>query len=204
MKNKFLKGFVASLALAVSGIANAGIIYNIENGNLLSANGIELNGLEYNVFFGHSCSSMYEGCDESLFTFNSQNEATAALDALFAQVLVDNVVLDSIEYDFLSKPIDIFSCNWGEGGSVNRNFCELWVPYEVNGQSVTSAWYSHQDGVRVSTYPSWTGALDYGDNRDYMAFTRWEVAQEVPEPSTVAIFALGLIGLASRKFKKQS
>ena len=30
------------------------------------------------------------------------------------------------------------------------------------------------------------------------------VANEVPEPSTLAIFALGMIGLASRRFKKQS
>ncbi|WP_245942505.1 PEP-CTERM sorting domain-containing protein [Candidatus Colwellia aromaticivorans] len=29
-------------------------------------------------------------------------------------------------------------------------------------------------------------------------------AQDVPEPSTLAIFALGMIGLASRRFKKQS
>ncbi|WP_259337890.1 PEP-CTERM sorting domain-containing protein [Colwellia sp. RSH04] len=202
MTNFFLKGLITSFALIVSGLANAGLIYNIENGNLVSANGVQLNGVEYNVFFGDSCSSMYEGCDQSLFTFNTQSEATAALDALFAQVLVDNVVLGGVEYDFLSKPIDIFSCNWGAGGSSSTNFCELWVPYLVNGQSVTSAWYSHRDGARVSTVPSWTGSINYGDNADYMAFTRWEVAQEVPEPTTLVIFALGLMGLASRKFKK--
>jgi hypothetical protein len=28
--------------------------------------------------------------------------------------------------------------------------------------------------------------------------------QEVPEPTTLAIFALGMIGLASRRFKKKS
>ncbi len=32
----------------------------------------------------------------------------------------------------------------------------------------------------------------------------WGEASEVPEPSTLAIFALGMIGLASRRFKKQS
>jgi hypothetical protein len=31
-----------------------------------------------------------------------------------------------------------------------------------------------------------------------------EANSEVPEPSTLAIFALGIIGLASRRFKKQS
>ncbi len=32
----------------------------------------------------------------------------------------------------------------------------------------------------------------------------YTAAQSVPEPSTIAIFALGLMGLASRRFKKQS
>ena len=35
-------------------------------------------------------------------------------------------------------------------------------------------------------------------------FSFSEVSQDVPEPSTLAIFALGMIGLASRRFKKQS
>jgi hypothetical protein len=35
-------------------------------------------------------------------------------------------------------------------------------------------------------------------------FSFSEVSQNVPEPSTLAIFALGMIGLASRRFKKQS
>jgi hypothetical protein len=50
--------------------------------------------------------------------------------------------------------------------------------------------------------------------RDYQSYNNFEtlltinkisvVANEVPEPSTLAIFALGMIGLASRRFKKQS
>ena len=31
-----------------------------------------------------------------------------------------------------------------------------------------------------------------------------DVVAEVPEPSTIAVFALGMIGLASRRLKKQS
>ena len=34
--------------------------------------------------------------------------------------------------------------------------------------------------------------------------TSQDVFTDVPEPSTLAIFALGIMGLASRKFKKQS
>ena len=37
-----------------------------------------------------------------------------------------------------------------------------------------------------------------------MDFSNLQIrSAEVPEPSTLAIFALGIIGLASRKFKKQ-
>jgi hypothetical protein len=39
---------------------------------------------------------------------------------------------------------------------------------------------------------------DVGDGVKYTKFT------EVPEPSSIAIFALGIMGLASRRFKKQS
>ena len=38
----------------------------------------------------------------------------------------------------------------------------------------------------------------------YTGFTEDKSPSTVPEPSTLAIFALGLIGLASRRFKKQS
>jgi len=34
--------------------------------------------------------------------------------------------------------------------------------------------------------------------------TQFKIATDVPEPTTLAIFALGMIGLASRRFKKQA
>ena len=39
---------------------------------------------------------------------------------------------------------------------------------------------------------------------DRLGFVLYNDAVNVPEPSTLAIFALGMIGLASRRFKKQS
>lgn len=36
------------------------------------------------------------------------------------------------------------------------------------------------------------------------AYLELETARQVPEPSTLAIFALGIMGLSSRRFKKQS
>ena len=38
----------------------------------------------------------------------------------------------------------------------------------------------------------------------FIAYERTGNSQEVPEPSTLAIFALGIMGLAARRFKKQA
>jgi hypothetical protein len=49
-----------------------------------------------------------------------------------------------------------------------------------------------------------TTALGYGGWELHVRDASFSVTSEVPEPSTLAIFALGMIGLASRRFKKQS
>jgi hypothetical protein len=62
----------------------------------------------------------------------------------------------------------------------------------------------------VSSNFAWT-LSGYGDKSGYQKNTNrhyaWAVLDgdvaSVPEPSTLAIFALGMIGLASRRFKKQ-
>jgi len=59
-------------------------------------------------------------------------------------------------------------------------------------------------GNQVGGHPDWTFA---GNSSQYSVKTLdvWvSSSQEVPEPSTMAIFALGLMGLAARRFKKQS
>mgnify|MGYP001602056916 CR=1 FL=1 len=60
--------------------------------------------------------------------------------------------------------------------------------------------YQNQELV-TSYYSNW------GDNSTRNSIVgQWLIADsvQVPEPSTLAIFALGMIGLASRRFKKQS
>lgn len=56
-----------------------------------------------------------------------------------------------------------------------------------------------QDGSIAFSYRNGTGSF----NVNVAAITSSSVSV-VPEPSFLAIFALGLFGLASRRFKKQS
>jgi len=69
------------------------------------------------------------------------------------------------------------------------------VPYSTISHSTYTAGLSSTVGIRLVLGPDM-----YNNGLDNVKFS----TTSVPEPSTLAIFALGMIGLASRKIKKQS
>jgi len=76
------------------------------------------------------------------------------------------------------------------------------------GQNGDSPW-GLRSGVNSNAQWIWSrsGAASHLDNDTYfsLAITATNLkTEQIPEPSTIAIFALGIIGLASRRFKKQS
>lgn len=182
---------------AFMGSANAGVIYNMQNGKLLSVNGVNINGLLYNVTFGNSCNSMFAGCNASLLDFNTQADAISAMDALFSQVFLDNVLVDGNTYNFDANPELVQSCDV-------VGFCEIWIPYNVANGNATSVWYVNVNGndyVGSVDYNIYTG---YGDSEQYMAFTNFELATNtVPSPMPLSLLGLGLLALVMTR-KKQS
>jgi hypothetical protein len=95
------------------------------------------------------------------------------------------------------------------GGNANYGF--------LNGMTTEISSYSSSAGAPRTVQIGWNqGRVNQGFLRDdsfgpssHTATNNytntWLVKKaEVPEPSTLAIFALGMIGLASRRFKKQS
>ena len=86
----------------------------------------------------------------------------------------------------------------------------------IDGFLIGEAAYRHKGGNVFAVGNHCAGCTDYnwqGKIDDVRVFdtalsqsdvTSLYRATEVPEPSTLAIFALGMIGLASRRFKKQS
>jgi len=200
MKLKALKAALLGLVMAVSSFANAGLIYDIQNSKLMGVSGIELYGQVYNVQFGHSCETMYNGCDANMFTFTTSDDAVAALSALYSQALKDDVIVEGVEYDFDTKTNLIFSIEAG-------NFAGIWLPFAQDGQNATSAygWHLQYDNDWFLAQPNAVYSTDWGLRNGYddgyAVFTKWEKI-DVPEPSTLAIFALGMIGLALRRFKK--
>ncbi|MEY8199126.1 MAG: PEP-CTERM sorting domain-containing protein, partial [Colwellia sp.] len=67
--------------------------------------------------------------------------------------------------------------------------------------------YNNQNGAQASTFaaPILSTSRNCCNNNIRLHTGLINVPPStVPEPSTLAIFALGMIGLASRRFKKQS
>lgn len=199
MKFKFLKTFALGFVLSMSSFANAGLI-NLNsgtgtvNGNSLDFAGLSITlsggGRDVGAAFANS-GGVYNSLDDSYPTAN---------DIVFSfDDLVDNVT-------FSFDPFGLSSSGRGD----------LWV--EVFNGLVSLGSQEVLDGnfhtESLSSFGPMTSfvinngcSTASGDTScswisEYNAVSFDTVS--VPEPSTLAIFALGLMGFASRRFKKQS
>jgi len=172
--------------------ANAGII---TNGNAITGiDGLVWNDENYKAVFRHA------NCDDpSFLCTNPTAENPNGDDELFYQSLRQLRIHLVQELDLIvgNRPDPDIGFDSVEFKFVTKQF--------VNGQI-------HQGGIHIGALAEFdersveTTPFPIRANRyyNYIDFTKIDSNVEVPEPSTLAIFALGMMGLASRRFKKQS
>jgi hypothetical protein len=80
------------------------------------------------------------------------------------------------------------------------NFYEIFGKEKMKGNDV----FDFETAYSLSGSIDIKGSGDFSAGLSHLSIWARDPLATVPEPSTLAIFALGMIGLASRRFKKQS
>ena len=193
MKNKFLKGLVASFALTVSCFANSALIS-------LEGLGLETTWTDSEGVTGDMPLDVW-GLSQSL-------QATeVGIWVQFANGLTSWATYSGIESHEWGTccsvtAVEESSFGWLAGATLHgigrADLPMAWV-------SASNPWTGNFDLDYDSPFGSdWRASTSGWGSVEIALYSNVRAVSEVPEPSTVAIFALGLMGLASRKFKKQA
>ena len=225
LKIKYLKTAFTSLMITTSclvNLANAGII------NILENSGFETGNFDYWTITGTSTNygvdldnlnlSAYTNIDPAYSNVRSGSYSAWNIVSATNNEYVDYTqtvdVLSNTAYDigfFLS-----FGQNTGYGDSSRIYVNGTALSSDTTGSAVgtdqtsfrnhytTFTTAANMTSMNVKYRVNGSGTFRAAFSVDDFYVNYDEPSNTVPEPSTLAIFALGMIGLASRRFKKQS
>ena len=159
-------------------------------GRLTGAFNVEIAGALYDVsFVDGTCVELFGGCDDlSDFMFPSPAEAISASLALFDQVL-----LDGPAGQFDSIPSLVSGCGFG------MSVCYPTTPFGLAQDrvvTVLAANYEFQVAPDATDLTNWSIHYDMAENfRGTWAV--WSRAIATPEPGSLLLMSIGLLGLRS-------
>jgi hypothetical protein len=229
MKNKFLKVVTSGLLLSLSSLANAGIIFtedfsatsggSYHNGQQFQSN---LNLVVANEWAGWNRQGQSHGVD--LNTLVSAPTDMAAMIwqghtlTLASAILGSNIFGTQYDLSFLMSAAvyahgsQTTTANGGMLVEILKNDntvlkSELFKPGAWTGTmafSQANLQYTGDGSGDIRLQVSYSAEHNrFSGAIDNLSLSN-EAHTPVPEPSTLAIFALGIMGLVSRRFKKQS
>jgi hypothetical protein len=210
MNIKFARTIFVAIPLSLSAlmnIANAGVIFFEDFGS--GQNVPALTTLDnWNVTNGNV----------DLWNFSGFEGYSLDMDGLFANATIET----KTTFDFVPDNIYELSFSFGNnshaGNILNFTFSDNSIfdetlPTSISGNpdpttiirqfSVLSATSAKLIFSELGI-PSLGGSIIDNISLSFTPVQAQPLPEQVPEPSTLAIFALGMIGLASRQFKKQS
>lgn len=200
MQLKMLKTAFLGLILSINSMANAGIIEHSD---------INVNGSLFNTYYDQTTNLTWLDIDSwqnfGVASYETISDYLSGTNFHIATLDDVNTLLSSIplsgqtsQWEYYEETMGAYS-NWG------RDL--IWAVYQnPNGQTLLSK----HSFIGNTSWSSWSGNTDsnsqnIGTDRDlgWFVVSNKTLSTEVPEPSSLAIFALSILGLASRRFKKQ-
>jgi hypothetical protein len=224
MENKFIKVAFCGLVLSASGFSNAAIIHgNLEFDETNSLILDDMNSrtwLSFDTLTGSSItdllSSLASGGAYEDYQVASFVDAILFVDAFLGTTthpcssITSNTVCET-NYSYTDGD---FGDNWNTGydyaifNSITTGVNDYgWIEFAVTGSRLTVQpdWTPVEN---VNTFFQGGPSFNQGGTMGFLAWKdgveRSNNKNSIPEPSTLAIFALGLMGLASSRFKKQA
>lgn len=183
--NRFVLFGLAMLGLSVSA-ANAAtyVLAGAFASELQGANGVTVNGFNYNVeFLDGSCVSLFGGCDEaSDFAFNSADDADDASQALLDQVF---------------NAADIYDTTPSLTRGISANYGIVWTPYHLPNSSPfkVDAMVNYSNNTADTNICS-VGACGLSTESDLSSgadtYARWTQVSAVPVPAAIWMFGTGV------------
>ena len=194
------KYFSWVLFLMIYSASSYGATLIVENGALMGATGVNVDGVLYDVqFIDGTCDALYSGCDSiSDFPFsNHSNDGTLlriAMTALFEQVLIDSPL-----GNFDSSPALTNGCNVLGGCQINTplfpsSSTEFIASFgAVNTTALDQGQVQSLDHITAgsATYNSVHQFPEFDQN----VFAVWNQSAVVPVPAAIWLFGSGLLGL---------
>lgn len=203
MKNKLLKGLIASVALTVSNFASAGLIESdyLSSGDNLSVTdtATNLEWLDLSVStswtFSNWASLVEQNKGWRLASYSEVENLFNTAFPTYSAVHGGAGYVDTTDPTLIQNFIDfraLFGTTVMNSGGVDTYGL---FKNEFNNNEMMGA--SRWAGTYRIFSTNFNSSVSEVNNGLYIV----RDATDVPEPSTLAIFALSLIGLASRKFK---
>lgn len=209
MNTKILKAAFAGLILSVFcvvNIANAGLV---KNGSIISDTDSGLDWMELTASTGITYNQMLANFNDvnSVF-YGFEYASLTQIQALFNGEGYTgdfySYVTDSGSIDATTQIYNLFGqtgvncCDRGDGMYLNENGGLIeWLYYIPEYDSTTSLVRALNNFIDPDVL-YWDGS----NNNEIGSWIVRSSTESIPEPSTLAIFALAMIGLASRRLKK--